>query len=233
MTTNEFVTFVRDHVGTQFTRVKILEATNRAQNEILSEDISYMRVKPDPFVTTSDGVYEYTATDVLFASADGTKGSAVGDVRAVREIYSFDASVSIFDLQTLDPASDKPNQFETLPTTDRVKARAEGEDSLAANSSDCKFFWWEGNNPGATTVTWRARAYLWPNQLTGEGIALSIPIGFQRTLLYDAVLKELEQREYGEANYSTSEYERFLKRFRDRANRMMNSIVQVATPRNH
>lgn len=215
MTTAEFVTMASEEIGAGWTRQRILEATNRAQNEILGEDNEIMRVKPDPFFATTDGTYSYTATNVLYDSATGAQGSLVGDVRTVREVYSYSNSVSIFDFQTLDPSSDKPNQVEFRPyRRDMVTARASTVESKRPSASDCLVKWWEGNNPGTTTVTWRSRAYLWPTQLTSEAIALSLPDDLLDTLLLYGVLKRMERREYGRPDDMLSLYRIELENFR-------------------
>lgn len=220
MTTNEFITMVMEEVSAGFTRTRILEFTNRIQNEILANDNQLMRVRPDPFMTTVDATYGYTATSSLFVSTTGAAGAAAGDIRTVKDIYTFNSGVSIFDLGTIDPTSSKPNQVEPGPSTDKVHARFECVDSIAPDSSDCSIRWWEGNNPGATTITWRAEAYRWPTQLTAETIALSIPADFHHTLLFYGVLRHLERREYGRNDYAIGIYESELKRFKAKYNRM-------------
>lgn len=214
MTTNEFVTMVLEEVGSAWTRAKILEVANRAQNEILGEDNEISRVKPDPFMATTDVTYSYAASSYLYDASTGAQGSLVGDVRTVKEVYSYSNSVSIFDFQTLDPSSDKPNQVEFTATKDRVSARISVVESKAASASDCLIKWWEGNNPGTTTVVWRARAYLWPSQLTAESVSLTLPHDFHDTILLYGVLKRLERREYGTPDNMLMLWENEMKRFR-------------------
>jgi hypothetical protein len=149
----------------------------------------------------------------------------------VKEIYSFNNSVSIFDAQTLDPASEKPNQVEFTQTKDRVTMRFECIDSIAPSASDCTVKLYSTNNPGATTTVWRATAYLWPNQLTSENIALSVPADFQDTLLFMEVIKRLERREYGENNFSFQQSEYYRKKFRRKYNAQATSDLRVAWPR--
>ena len=62
MTFREFINLVKAEVGTALTEQRIIENTNWAQNEILGENCDLMRVKPDPFMTTEDGVYSYAAS---------------------------------------------------------------------------------------------------------------------------------------------------------------------------
>lgn len=231
METTEFVSLVRNEVGTAVTRQRILEITNRAQNEILSENNKQMRVMPDPFMATSDDTYSYVASSSLYDSSDGTQGDLIGDIRTVDEIYSFSNSVSIFDTQTLDPSSDKPNQIEYTPTKDRVTARVDVIQSIKPNNSDCVIKWWEGNNPGDTTVTWRAIAYKWPTQLTSENIALSLDHAFHDTLLFYAVLRRLERREYRRNEEAFGKYEFWLKRWRNRINRVATQDLNICYPR--
>lgn len=218
MTTNEFVSMIAEEVGAAWTRQRILEFTNRAQNEILAEDNEISRVKPDPFIATANTTYSYGAAASLYDSTTGAQGALVGDVRTVREVYSFSNSVSIFDFQTLDPSSDKPNQVEYNPfRKDKVKARVSCIESKVPGAGDCVLKWWEGNNPGATTIVWRARAFLWPAQLTSENVALTLPADLHDTFLMYAVLKRLERREFGNPSQMLQlyrvEYENFRRKY--------------------
>ena len=222
MTTNELVTLISEEVGAGWTRVRIREFINRVQNEILADDCELQRVKPDPFIATTDGTYSYVASSTLYVSTTGAQGALVGDIRAVRDVYSLNSGVSIFDFQSLDPSSSKPNQIEYTQSTDRIHARMSCIDSLGPNLTDCTIRWWEGNNPGTTTVDWRAIAYKWPTQLTAETIALSMPEDFQNTLLFWGVLRHLERREYGRGDYPFAAYEKELKRFKAKYGRMAN-----------
>jgi hypothetical protein len=150
------VSLILDEVGAAWTRAQILDIVNNAQNEILGEDLMLTRVRPDPFFATTDATYSYTAATSIYDSSAGTQGSLSGDVRTVKEIYSFNNSVSIFDYQTLDPASEKPNQVEFTQTKDRVTMRFDCVDSLGPTLSDCTVKLYATNNPGTTTTVWRA-----------------------------------------------------------------------------
>lgn len=231
MNTAAFVSLVMDEVAASYTRQQILDVTNNAQNEILGEALLLMRVRPDPFMTTADATYSYVASSYFHDSSAGTSGSLVGDVRTVKEIYSYNNSVSIFDAQTLDPASDKPNQVEYTQTKDRVTMRFDCIDSIAPSGADCTVKLYVTNNPSTTTTVWRGEVYLWPTQLTSEAVALSIPADFQDTLLFMEVLKRLERREYGENNFAFQQAEYYRKRFRRKYNAQASSDLRVAWPR--
>lgn len=231
MTTGQFVSMVMEELAANYTRQQILDVTNNAQNEILGETLELMRVRPDPFMTTADTTYSYVAATSFHDSSTGASGSVVGDVRTVKEIYSFNNSVSIFDYQTLDPASEKPNQVEFTQTKDRVTMRFDCIDSIAPAASDCTVKLYATNNPGVTTTVWRGVCYLWPAQLTSETIQLSIPADCHDTLLFMEVLKRLERREYGENNFSFQQAEYYRKRFRRKYNAQATSDLRVAWPR--
>lgn len=220
-----------DEVAAAYTRTQILDVTNNAQNEILGEALLLTRVRPDPFMTTADETWGYQASSCFHDSSGGFSAAPVGDVRTVKEIYSYNNSVSIFDAQTLDPASEKPNQVEYTQTKDRVTARFDCIDSIEPASFDCNIKLYVTNNPGATTTVWRGEVYLWPTQLTSESIPLSIPADFQDTLLFMEVMKRLERREYGENNFAFQQSEYYRKKFRRKYNAQASSDLRVAWPR--
>ena len=119
--------------------MRIREILNRVQNEVLGETTQLMRVKPDPFFATTDETYSYAASSSIYVSDDGTQGSLVGDIRTVKDIYSWDSSVNIFDHQTLDYTSPTPNQIRPFPTRDRVSQRIDVQPSINPNSSEIDF----------------------------------------------------------------------------------------------
>lgn len=231
MTTSQFVSLVLDEAGAAWTRAQILDIVNNAQNEVLGEDLMLTRVRPDPFLATTDATYSYSAAAALYDSSAGTQGSLCGDIRTVKEVYSFNSSVSIFDYQTIDPSSEKPNQVETTQTKDRVTMRCDVIDSIGPSLSDCTVKLYSSNNPGTTTTVWRAVAYKWPAQLTSESIALSVPADFQDTMLFFEVMKRLERREYGENAFTFQQAEYYRKKFRRKYNAQASSDLRVAPPR--
>jgi len=231
MTTQEFISLCLEEFGSALTRQRAMEYTNWAQNEILGDNNEVMRVKPDPFFATSDGVYSYAASSYMYDSSDGTQGDLVGDIRNVTSIYSYDNSASIFDNQTLDPASEKPNQFELRPTTDKVVQVQSVIQSVRPSNSDCTIKLWESNNPGDTTVVWRAACYKWPAQIVSESIALTLPWDFHDTLLLWAVAKRVRRKEYGTNPAAFDMYEKYLKSFRSKYGSPVSQEDNIMLPR--
>ncbi len=231
MTLQSFVNLILREAGTALTAQEILEITNWAQNEILARPNHISRVNPDPFFVTTDASYSYIASNVIYDSSEGTQGSTQYDIREVKSIYSFDNNT--FDNQTLDPASDKPSQVTILPTTDRVDARFVCIPSMTPNNTDCLVKWWELNNPGATTTTWRTKCYTWPTQITSMSQSFSIPAEFHDTLMVYAVLRRVRRREYGQTGINDIQawYEKFLKQFYDRYSRVTTQEINVCLPR--
>lgn len=219
-----------EEVGSGWTRQRALEVVNDVQNEELGVDLDIMRVKPDPFVETVDGEYSQAASTSLYDSSDGTQGALVGDIRTVRKIYRLPASSTLDNLTPIDPANDKPQYVDFDPTPQRIVARVDVVDSKKADNEDCILKWWEQYNPGDTTITWRAWAYTWPDQLTAETVDLTMPEDFQRTLLLWGCLRHMERREFGRFDPVEHALER--KRFRSKyGSRTGQDIKGVAQPR--
>lgn len=214
MTTAELISLLAEEVGSAWSRTRLLQALNRAQNELLGTGNQLMRVKPDPFFATTDAVYTYAASSYLYDASTGAQGSLVGDIRAVREIYIDTTNMSTLDELALDTNFTRVVQAEVLPKENKVHLRFDATDSIAANSSDCTIKWPALYNPGTTTITWRAKAYKWPTQLTAESVALSMPEEFQPSLLFYHVLKHIERREFGRNSDALALYRDELSRFR-------------------
>lgn len=199
MQTSQLIDIIKEYADSQVTRARALVYLNNAQNELLVGNNRLMRVFPDPFLTTVAATYQYDASTTLFDSTGGTKGTVTYDIYNVSKIYSFSK-----DNAFLYRYNGAGNTRSSRPYTsgsgifqDEVSAPADVIKSVEPNSQDCSIIWWEENDPGATTVDWRAECYRYPNQLTSEGIALETPSQYQDTLLLWLVLKRLGIRQFG------------------------------------
>ena len=212
MTTNELVTLIAEHVGAAWTRARILEALNRAQNEVLCSDNALSRVKPDPFLATAATTYSYAASSTLYVSTTGAQGALVGDIRAVRKIWTPQVSFSLFPLQALDLHLARYYTVEH----DKIRVYCDFIDSKEPSSADCSIIWPAGYDPGATTITWQAEAYAWPAQLTAETVSLTLPADWHHTLLLPGTLKALEPREFGQPGPNLTLFDRAHTKFKTR-----------------
>lgn len=202
MQTSQLVDIIKEYVDSGLTRARARVYLNNAQNELLVGNNRLMRVTPDPFLTTVAGTYQYDASSTLFDSTGGVKGTTTYDIYNVSKLYSFSK-----DNQFLYRYNGAGNVNSNRPYTSgsginrgEVAARADLIKSIEPGSADCSIIWWEENDPGATTIDWRAECYRYPNQLTSEGIALECPSQYQDTLLLWLVLKRLGVRQFGTSN---------------------------------
>ena len=234
MQARELVSILSKDVGTALTKQELLETINRVQNEVFAETTQLMRIKPDPFLTTVDGTYSYVASTGLFDSTDGTKGTTQWDIRTVKKIYSFDnldTSITWVGNSDFNPGSYRPNLIEYLPSSTNTVGTIDVIESLKADNSDCKIIFFEGNNPGDTTITWRAQAYRWPNQVTSPTTELEIPDDFADNLYYWGVMKRVQRAEYGRNDGPVQQFEYYLKKFRSKYNRAPAQREDVCYPR--
>lgn len=217
MTTAAYITWLSKRIGgNSFSRVELREAINLAQNEILGREIRFMRIKPDPFLVTTDGTYRYVASTSVLDSLDG---ATTYDVRHISRLYTNNNRRSgILDYGGVHSISSKPDKLANPHTSPEVIMSVDFEQSLAPSSSDAVIKFFRENNPGTTTETYMVEAYKWPTQIVSENIALSIPETFQRNLLKYAVLQELEYTEYGSADRPIELYEREISKFLSWAN---------------
>lgn len=233
MQARELVSILSKDVGTALTRQELLETINRVQNEVFAETTQLMRIKPDPFLTTVDGEYSYVASTSLFSSTDGTKGSTQWDIRTVKKVYSFisDNSLNWVGTSGFGSGSYRPNLIEDLPSSTNTIATIDLEISKKADNNDCKIIFFEGNNPGDTTITWRVEAYRWPNQVTSPTTELEIPDDFADNLYYWGVMKRIQRAEYGRNDGPVQQFEYYLKKFRSKYNRAPSQLEDICYPR--
>lgn len=216
-----FITLVQEEVGSSWSRDRIREATNRGQNELLAEDCALMRVKPDPFLATTTGIYTYALSSYLYVATTGAQGALVGDIRAVREIYLDYSDLAAIDQLAIDSNFSRATEVSLKPRENRVVLKDwDAMDSLGPNLADCTVKWPSYYNPGTTTVNWRARAYTWPTQLLTESVALSIPEDFQECLLLPHILKSVRRREFGADRDMQEMYKEARARFRLKYSKM-------------
>ncbi len=206
MLTAALVTLIAEEVGAAWSRDRIREALNRAQNELLGGDCQLMRVKPDPFFATLATTYSYTPATCLYVSTTGAQGALVGDIRAVRAIYIDSTDMDSISELSLNTGFRRVVKGDFRERENRIQIDFDETDSLGAGLSDCSVKWPALYDPGATTIIWKAEAYIWPTQLTAESIALSIPEDFQESLLLHHVLKSIRRKEYGSGTDLLREY---------------------------
>jgi hypothetical protein len=215
MNGSEFTDLVIEHVGSELTRAKAYSAINNAQNYLLgSRNLGMMRVTPDPFLTTVAGTFQYAASSSLFSSVGGIKGATQYDIRAVTRIFAFNNDQRIFAYNSQDVVSDRP--YEEENSSSEVRAIQDVIQSIKPLAADCSIVWWEDQDPGDTTIDWRAECYRWPAQFTAETVELEVPEGWQDTMLLWQVLRRLGIKQYGGSSQSLDilirdETPRFLK----------------------
>jgi len=202
MTTPDLITMIVEYIGSELTRARALTYLNNAQNQLLIGNNRLMRVLPDPFLTTVAGTFDYAASDSLYSSSGDVKGATQYDIYNVSRIYSFSKDNSSLYAYNGIGNSTSSRMYRPLnnQSSDEVFAVADVVKSIEPNSADCSIIWWAENDPGATTVDWRAECYRYPNQLTAESISLETPSQYQDTLLLWLVLKRLGIRQYGTSN---------------------------------
>lgn len=193
----EAVDLVIEHVGSELTRAKAISTLNQGQNELLaSRRIGLMRIKPDPFLVTVAGTFQYVASSSLYSSVGGALGATQWDIRDIGSIYALDGLEAQFAYGGADRISHHPLEVENGLSGSRVTAPADWIPSLEPLSADCLITFWEDNDPGTTSTEWRVEAYRWPTQFTAESIPFEVPEGHQELLLLKTLAK-LGVKQYG------------------------------------
>ena len=212
MLAEQFAEDVKDAVGSALNFQQILRYTDRAQLAILGEDINLLRVTPDPYLTTTAGVWSYVANTALLDATTGTPGDPVGDVRVIKKIYRVqDIDASPIPTLIWKP---RPEPMVMIGNDVSIEARFACIRSSGPGRNDCVVKWENTNDPGTNTTAWRAQAYLWPTPVTAGDVVLAIPDDFCSDLLMEAILRLLERRDYGRADVHEQPYKEALARFR-------------------
>jgi hypothetical protein len=216
--TSDYIDYLETNLGAGYSRPQLLKLVNNVQNMILGKDTQLTRVWPDPFFQTTDEVFSYVANSVCKDASTKIPGAVVGDIRAIRNIFS-----PAFNRWPLgagyvgqgpgfrqwyhpQPLQVSMNQWNTGANFSIKQSREPG-------LNDCIVKWDLTNNPGTTENVWFCEAYLWPAQLTSEDIPLTIPAEFQMSLLYWGVMMMTERREYGRGDTTREMYNEALTEF--------------------
>jgi len=167
--------------------------------------------------TATVDTYELIASGALFSSI--ANRTTQWDIRKVQRVYTFSSDDSRYTAYGgSDIKSYRPDRQANSNSYD-VEVSVDSTESLEPNSKDAKIVFWRENDPGVSTAEFLAEAYRWPDQLTSESVAITIPARFHTNLLYYAVLKDIEYEEYGSADRPMQLYEKYLKEFLDEVNR--------------
>jgi hypothetical protein len=228
--TAEFIAWLGKRVGGNlFSTQDLIDATNRAQNRLLGRDIGVMRLRPDAWLRTTAGTYEYTAYSAVY---DGLANTTTNyDIRAIRRVYTYNIRGSNqFAYQGLSRTTYRPERI-VNPSLPDVDASCDFDDSRDPGDNLCKVRFWPENDPGTTTAVWRCEAFLWPTQILTVNQNITIPLRFRHNLLYKEVLQELEYAEYGKSDAPDAAVEKLQDEFDTWANGIPTTSYDRTYPR--
>lgn len=219
MLTSDFLDYLETNLGAGYSRPQLLKLVNNVQNMILGEDNNLTRVYPDPFFQTTDEVFSYVANSVCKDASSRIPGAAVGDIRTVRNIFSPSWSrwPAVGGYVGAGPGFRQyyhPQGLQYSANQVNTGANFSIKQSREPGLNDCIVKWDLTNNPGTTEDIWFAEVYLWPAQLTSEGVQLTIPAEFQMDLLYWGIMMMTERREYGRGDTTREMYNEAMTKFR-------------------
>lgn len=194
MNTSQLVTYIKEMpANNNRSRTQILQIINDVQNELLSDDSSFLRVQPDPYLATTDGVFEYELPS---------------NIRRVSELYTRNVGPTVYGY----PSNGSFNKGYIQGVQDDLGDNIyivpcslidSKEPSVAA-----KIIFNEDMNPGTTTNFFQMKQYVWPEQLETESNLLTIPLPYRTKVLLSGVMTRLVRENYGNGGDWEVTYER-------------------------
>ena len=164
-------------------KADILSRINDAQNELLNIDCVLMRVSPDPFLSTTDGVYEYDLNPIY---------------RRVKQVYIRDPNIIEYNGQNKWPFP--LNEMEEDKLKNRLwKVPTYSKPSPSFGTS-VRITFDEEMNPQTYTDQYRMIAYTWPEQLTSTAIPLTIPSHHASRVLLARVMQDIDEERFGRSD---------------------------------
>lgn len=195
MNTLQFINAVSKKCNKYKSHNEILALTNDSQNELLGMDCDILRTKPDPFLVTTDGVFEYSLP--------------VG-VRNVGRVYMRNMSTSGYD-------HDRQLYFDCeydllgnviIPVPVYIEP-ATSPDSQAKIIFDSEY------NPADNTTLYRYERFDWPEQLTSTSIDLTIPTQFVTKALMASVMAKIDEERFGRGGYWEAKLDAYESQLKD------------------
>jgi len=190
MLTREYITWLLNTTGNQLTREELLIQVNIAQNMLFAQPTYFNRTKPDPFLTTEDGVFRYQLPN---------------NVKVVTRVYAL-ASNRKFFFPLYGGFSNMFGYKQPSPVNSyaspEVNIVIDTIQSIAPDRDGPVILFPRQYNPRTTDDLYQIEQYEWPVQLTSEDIQLSVPEEHQFGYLYYMVLKFLEEQGYGNSIYN-------------------------------
>jgi len=194
MNTSQLVTYIqRFPANNNRTRSQILEIINDVQNELLSDNSNFNRIQPDPYLATTDGVYEY---------------SLPVNVRAVTDLYSRNVAPQNYGYDNVNGIGkgyiqsiqdDLGDSIYLIP----VSIAQSTEPGVA-----CTITFNENMNPKTTTTLYQMKQYAWCEQLETEQNLLTLPLAYRTKVLLSGVMARLVREEYGNGGDWENTYEK-------------------------
>ncbi len=183
MNTSQLVTYIQKYpANNNRTRTEILEIINDVQNEILSDDSNFLRVQPDPYLVTTDGVFEYDLPV---------------NIRRVTELYTRNVAPQTYGYGGLQGGRQGFIQSVLDDLGDRIYTVPVSIADSTEPGVQAKLIFNENMNPQDTTVLYQMKAYTWPEQLETEQNLLTIPLPYRSKVLYSGVMVRIVREEYG------------------------------------
>jgi len=182
MNTSQLVTYIgKFPANNNRTRTEILDVINQIQNELLVDDSNFNRVQPDPYLVTTDGIYEYELPV---------------NVRRVSRLYTRENPNDGYGYNGMVRGNGFLSGF-TDDLGDQISNAVVTLTDSTEPGVTAKIIFNENQNPGATTTFYQMEQYVWPEQLETEANALTIPLAHRTQVLYSGVMRRLVREEYG------------------------------------
>lgn len=179
MNTSQFIDSVYRKCSGYKSLAQILSLTNDAQNELLGIDCDLMRIKPDPTLATTSGIFEYMLpVGVRTVNKVYTRNSNLSDYKGNRDTSLYSNTDKLGNL-----ILDIPVYIEPSINTD-IQAVIKFD---------------EDYGPNTATSDYRYEGYMWPEQLTSTSIPLSIPLQYVSTSLMARVMLKIDEERFGRA----------------------------------
>lgn len=198
MNTLQFINAVSKKCNKYKSQTEILALTNDSQNELLGMDCDILRTKPDPFLVTTNGVYEYSLpVGVRNVGKVYMRNNTTYGYKADREVELY------FD-----------HDYDDLGNV-IVKVPVYIEPAITPDSQ-AKIIFDTEYNPDNNTTLYRYEAFNWPEQLTSTAIPLSVPTQFVTKALMASVMAKIDEERFGRGGYweaKLDQYESELKDF--------------------
>lgn len=242
VTTQDFITRIKDDYAPDLSRSKILDLTDIIQQQLFAQDAAQMTWLngsddsfPIPFLQTTSGTLEYEISSSTLLDSDGnavslTWGGYSVVPRKIKRVFIQSSGVANYSKSFYGERFDWSGLNDTW-SRQLLKIRFYEVPGIPFDKTNMRNCTWQfSEDPGTSTGTYYVEFYVGAVPLTSESIDFTIDATEWYGALRDGVVGEIEDIKYGRSDKQNKFRDYWKPRFRNAQQAGMSRRKPVQMP---